>query len=97
MLFVVWANFIAGLIYLISAYGLLKKRKWTVRALIIAALILVAAFIGLRIHINAGGIYETKTVHAMIFRTSVTILFAFASWFLIRKNEDERAKIKDSE
>lgn len=76
VLFVVWANFISSILYLFAAYGFVKTRKWTASILGISASILVLAFIGLIIHINSGGIYETKTVGAMIFRISVTLVFA---------------------
>lgn len=33
VLFIVWANFISSIIYLISVYGLLKSRTWTYKAL----------------------------------------------------------------
>ena len=76
VLFIVWANFISSILYLFAAYGFVKTRKWTASILGISASILVLAFIGLIIHINSGGIYETKTVGAMIFRISVTLVFA---------------------
>ena len=76
VLFVVWANFINSLLYLISAYGFLKIKNWTFKPLLVAMVILVVALIGLFIHIYSGGIYETKTIGAMIFRISVTLVFA---------------------
>ena len=48
--------------------GLLKK-KWTTTLLGISTLILIT-FLGLKIHASSGGIYETKTIGAMIFRIS---------------------------
>ena len=81
ILFVVWANFISSILYLFAAYGFVKTRKWTASILGISASILVLAFIGLIIHINSGGIYETKTIGAMIFRISVTLAFAAIAYF----------------
>jgi hypothetical protein len=52
----------------------------------ISAIILVLAFTGLLIHINSGGIYETKTVGAMLFRIAVTAVFAALAYVLILKN-----------
>lgn len=74
--FIVWANFICGFLYLIAAYGFIKMQKWTANILIIAFVILIVAFGGLLIYINSGGIYETKTLAAMVFRTAVTLAFA---------------------
>lgn len=85
VLFVVWSNFISGILYIFAAYGFIKNKRWTATLLVISTLILIAAFIGLKIHINSGGIYETKTVGAMIFRIAVTFVFAIIAFFTINK------------
>ena len=87
VLFVVWANFISSLLYLISAYGFLKIKSWTFKTLSVATVILIVALIGLFIHIYSGGIYETKTVYAMLFRISVTIVFTAIAYFSINKKK----------
>lgn len=89
VLFVVWANFISSLIYLFAAYGFIKNTKWTSRLLGISAIVLLLAFVGLFIHINAGGIYETKTIGAMAFRTTVTFVFSALAYFTITKNNKQ--------
>ena len=85
VLFVVWSNFISSIFYLFAAYGFIKNRKWTAPLLAISTFILIGAFIGLNIHINNGGIYETKTFSAMVFRIAVTIVFAGIAYFTIVK------------
>ena len=87
VLFIVWANFISSLLYLISTYGFLKIKSWTFKALSVATVILIVALIGLFIHIYSGGIYETKTVFAMLFRISVTIAFTVIAYFSINKKK----------
>lgn len=87
VLFVVWSNFISSILYLFAAYGFVKNKKWTTSLLGISTLILIAAFIGLKIHANSGGIYETKTIGAMIFRISVTLVFATIAYFTITKRK----------
>ena len=87
VLFIVWANFISSLLYLISAYGFLKIKSWAFKALSVATVILVVALIGLFIHIYSGGIYETKTIFAMLFRISVTIAFVAIAYFSINKKK----------
>lgn len=86
VLFVVWSNFICSVLYLFAAYGFINFRKWTTTLLGISALLLIAAFIGLIIHASAGGLYEAKTISAMIFRISVTLVFAIIAYFTISKN-----------
>ncbi len=85
VLFVVWSNFISSILYLFAAYGFVKVKNWTPIPLGISTLILIAAFIGLKIHASSGGIYETKTIGAMIFRIAVTLVFAIIAFFTINK------------
>lgn len=92
VLFVVWSNFISSILYLFAAYGFIKNKNWTTTLLGISILILIAAFIGLKIHASAGGIYETKTIGAMIFRIAVTLVFAIISFFTINKQLDKTKK-----
>jgi hypothetical protein len=85
VLFVVVSNFIAGFIYLFAAYGLFTEKKWTTKLLIITTTILIVSFIGLLIHANTGGIYEQKTIKAMLSRITITGAFSIISWYLITK------------
>ena len=87
VLFIVWANFIAGFLYLVAAYGFMKRTSWTFKILILALIILLIAFIALQSHINNGGIYEAKTVKAMIFRMMVTLIFSLIAYFKINNPE----------
>ena len=79
VLFIVWANFICSLLYLLAAYGFLKMRGWT-------------KFIALKVHINEGGIYETKTVGAMLFRTGFTLILTLSAYFTIKKDTSDEFK-----
>lgn len=92
VLFVVWSNFISSMLYLLAAYGFIRIKKWTATVLGISTMILLAAFIGLQIHANSGGIYETKTIGAMIFRIAVTLVFAIIAFFTINKQLNIRMK-----
>lgn len=83
--FIVWANFISSILYLIAAYGFLKYKKWTTNILGLSVIILILAYIGLFIYIKTGGIYETKTVYAMAFRITVSLVFTVISYFTITK------------
>lgn len=87
VLLVVWANFISSMLYLVAAYGFLKQKKFTFNILSLSALILIMALVGLFIHINSGGLYETKTIGAMIFRIIVTLAFVLLAYLKFIKNE----------
>lgn len=85
VLFVVISNFIAGFLYLFAAYGLFTEKTWTAKLLLITTTILVVSFVGLLIHANTGGIYEQKTITAMLSRITITGVFTGISWFFITK------------
>lgn len=87
VLFIVWSNFISSILYLIASYGFVASEKWTSKLLGISAIILITAFVGLIIHITTGGIYETKTIGAMIFRISVTLVFTIIAYFTVTKDK----------
>lgn len=83
VLLVVWANWICSLLYLGAAYGFIRQKSWTAGLLFLSAGILLIAIISLMAHINSGGLYETKTIFALIFRILLTLGFAFAARWLI--------------
>ena len=84
-MFVVITNFVVGITYLFSAYGLFTEKIWTTKLLATSSLILIIGFISLLIYTNTGGIYKTKTIGAMIFRISLSIIFTFISYIKISK------------
>jgi hypothetical protein len=90
VLFVVVANLINSLLYLLAGYGIIQKKTWTTKILSISAGLLIIAFLGLFVHINTGGVYETKTIGAMIFRISLTLLFVTVSFLLNKRMKNER-------
>lgn len=90
VLFVVLSNFIAGFLYLFSAYGFFFQKKWTTQWLLVSVGILILSFIGLLWHINTGGIYEQQTIKAMLFRIVLTIFFAGLSWRFLYKDTTNR-------
>lgn len=83
--FIVWTNWLCGILYLISGLGILLKKTWAKFPLIISMIILVFAYIGLFIHINNDGLYETKTIGAMAFRIGVTAIFLFITTKILKK------------
>jgi lysylphosphatidylglycerol synthetase-like protein (DUF2156 family) len=85
VLFVVWANFISSLLYLLSAYGLLTSKAWTAKTLGASAIILTVAFVGFQFYIQSGGIHENKTIGALIFRITLTLGFALFAYFVINR------------
>ncbi len=88
VLFIVWANFIASLLYLLAAYNWYKLKSIATKILGSTTVMLIIAQIALFVHINGGGIYEEKTVKAMFFRITITLVFTIISYFMIKSKED---------
>lgn len=95
VLFIVATNFVVGVLYLFGGYGLFNGKPWATGLLLMITGLLVAAFFGLLFHINSGGVYETQTVKALVFRISFTALFAsLAWWFISRRKSLPSSNIK---
>ncbi len=77
VLFVVVANFLSSLLYLVSVYGLFANQKWSYKPLLVSAVLLTVTQVVFLIYVNNGGIHETRTIGAMFFRITVTIVFTY--------------------
>lgn len=86
VLFIVYANMICSLLYILSAFLNWKNPKLGRNILLFASLILIVAFVEFFIYIKKGGIYEQKTIYAMTFRTIFTILMVYISIKFYKKN-----------
>lgn len=82
--FVVLANFICSLLYLLSAILVWVKPKIAFYLLLGSVFVLSIGFISLIFHIQSGGMYEEKTMKAMIFRLSFSVLWTTLA-FVIHK------------
>jgi len=74
--FVLWFNFLAGFVYIITGAGLWMQRRWAVKlsVFIVVATVIIYALLGL--HILGGGLYEERTVIAMSLRSVVWVFIA---------------------
>lgn len=87
VLFIVWANFFSGILFLIAAFASFKRKIWSHVPVIVSLGILGIAFAGLMIYISASGAYETKTVGAMIFRMTVNAVLVWVLYPLKKKHQ----------
>ncbi|MBK6754204.1 MAG: hypothetical protein IPG69_11590 [Flavobacteriales bacterium] len=79
VLVVVWANFIASILYVLAAVGVIAQRHWPAKVLLAAVMVLVGAAVVFAWHVYSGGIYEQKTIGALAFRTLLTGAFYFGA------------------
>ena len=85
VLFIVWMNFICSFLYLLAVYGFVKSKTWTFYVLLSALVLLILGFVVLLFHIKNGGIYETKTITAMLFRMMFTLAFSLIAFCIFIK------------
>lgn len=84
--FIVWINFIGSFMYFMAGYGIWKSQSWSVYVFGAIIVLLSIGYIGLLIHIYDGGLYEGKTVNAMLFRMVITLIVFFLSRYLLKKS-----------
>lgn len=74
--FVLWFNFLAGFVYVLTGAGLWLNRAWspwTAGALAIATGLVAGAF---AFHVMGGGAYEMRTVGALVLRLGFWVVVA---------------------
>jgi hypothetical protein len=74
--FVLWFNFVAGFAYVIAGVGLFLWRRWAAQLSAAIAAATIAVFIAFGAYIFLGGVFESRTVGAMIIRSTVWIIIA---------------------
>ncbi|WP_114970471.1 hypothetical protein [Rhodoferax ferrireducens] len=82
--FVLWFNFFAGFVYMVTGAGLWQGRHWASRAasLLALATAVVAGAFGL--HIMGGGAYEMRTVAALGLRFVFWVVVAVVALRALR-------------
>ena len=80
--FVVWFNFLAGFIYVLTGVGIWMMKRWAVWLSLFIAIATLVTFGIFGIHILKGGLYEMRTVAAMTLRS---VLWISIFIFLYRK------------
>jgi len=75
--FVVRFNFLAGFAYVIAGLGLWTGAGWAPKLAWLIAGATVLAALAFAVHVAMGGIFEMRTVFALIFRAAVWALIAF--------------------
>ena len=77
--FVLWFNFAAGFAYVLAGIGLFLMKRRAAQLAVLIAVATALVFVGLGIHVVAGGAYEMRTVAAMALRTGLwTVIALFA-------------------
>lgn len=80
--FVLWFNFSAGFLYILSGIGLWFIRTWGVTLAFFIFFSTGMIFIAFGIHVWSGGPYESRTVVAMTIRTAVWAIISLTGYYL---------------
>jgi hypothetical protein len=81
--FVLWFNFLMGFLYIAAGVGIWLQKRWAAWLAIFIALATLAVFAAFGVHISQGGLYEQRTLKAMILRSSVWTFISLVSYFRI--------------
>jgi hypothetical protein len=74
--FILWFIFVAGFAYVIAGFGLFLWKRWAAQLSAAIAIATMAVFIAFGTYIFLGGMFEARTVGAMIIRSAVWIVIA---------------------
>lgn len=79
------ASFICSFIYIVSGVLFFLKEKLSTPLLFIATIIMFIGYIAMLFHIKNGRPLELHTIAEMLIRTSLTMLYAGASWYIFTR------------
>ena len=78
--FVLWFNFFAGFVYVVTAIAIWLIRPWAAWLSLLLAATTLVIFAVLGLYILNGGEYELRTVAAMALRSGVWVTIAAFTW-----------------
>jgi hypothetical protein len=81
MPYVLWFNFLMGFIYITAGIGLWLQKHWAVWLSIFIAIATLIVFAIFGANILMGGLFEQRTVGAMILRSGVWIAISAFAYF----------------
>jgi hypothetical protein len=82
--YVLWSNFLLGFLYIVAGIGLWMQKRWAAWLAVFIALTTLAVFAAFGWHINSGGLYEARTMKAMVLRSGLWVIFSVvAYWRLV--------------
>lgn len=86
--FVLWFNFSAGFVYIITGVALWLLRPWSAWLSLILAGTTLLVFVAFGLHALNGGEYETRTVIAMTLRSTIWVMIAAYTWHHFLRHEN---------
>ena len=78
--YVLWFNFLMGFVYIIAGMGLWLQKTWAVWLSIFIAVATLIVFAIFGVNIFLGGLFEQRTVGAMILRSGVWLAISIFAY-----------------
>lgn len=78
-------NFICSFIYIVCGFLFFIKSKLSTTLLFFATIIMFIGYIGMLFHIQANKPFEITTIQEMLIRTTGTMLYAAAAWYIFTR------------
>ena len=85
--FVLWFNFSAGFVYIITGIALWLMHPWSAWLSLLLAISTLLIFAAFGLHILNGDEYEMRTVIAMTLRSGIWTTIAFFTWNHFLRNK----------
>ncbi len=77
--FVLWFNFLAGFLYLLAGWALLRRQAWARHLASFLALSTTAVAAAFAVHVVGGGAFEMRTVAALGLRLGFWVVMAWVA------------------
>ncbi|QCB47215.1 hypothetical protein [Hydrogenophaga sp. PAMC20947] len=77
--FVLWFNFLAGFLYMLAGWGLLRRQAWARHLSTLLALSTAAVATAFAVHAVGGGAFEARTVGALMLRLGFWVVVAWVA------------------
>lgn len=87
--YVLWFNFLMGFVYIIAGIGLGLQKRWAIWLSIFIAVATLIIFAIFGINIFLGGLFEKRTIGAMVLRSSVWSIIAFFAYKKLTHGDDK--------
>lgn len=80
--FVLWFNFLSGVVYIAAGIGLWRMARWGFFASAGLALAIAVIFALFGVHVAGGGAFEARTLYALILRLAVWCAIAASACYV---------------
>jgi hypothetical protein len=84
--YILWFNFIMGFVYTVAGIGLWLQKPWSVWLAVFIAVSTLTVFAFFGLHIYQGGLFEQRTVGAMVLRSVIWSVISIVSYQKIMRH-----------